>query len=475
MRYTGPMNKTSPSVPEIFRTLAGVCPGKGFWLVGGSVRDLLGGRRPFDYDIAVKGNPGDFAACVGQVVGGRPVPIGPEGKRIYRVTDGTTIFDFSRLEGDRIEDDLRRRDFTLNAMALEPGSGAVIDPLDGRRDLQEGLIRMVSTRVFENDPVRLVRAFRLSAVLDFRIEADTESQIERFSALIGRSAGERVRDELFKLLAVSRSGKVVDRMNRCGLLQEIFPETAPLAGCRQGGYHRHDALAHTLLVLSHLESVLADPSKWLPHRGFPAGKAEACKNPVPLKLAALLHDIGKPAARRTDGDRTYFRGHAAIGFHLAERIFDRLRLSNWDRHLAGFLVRRHIEPLQLFIAHRRGTLTRRGRTRFFIRTGEMTPPLVLLSLADMAGKKTPADKRFTAFARFADQLLGDYFDAFTTKRKEPPLVNGRDLMAALALSPSPFLGKILSQIEAERLEGRLNSKEDALERARELVGKGPKG
>jgi putative nucleotidyltransferase with HDIG domain len=390
-------------------------------------------------------------------------------KRIYRVTDGTTVFDCSRLEGDRIEDDLRRRDFTINAMALDPVCGMVIDPTDGRKDLHEGLVRMVSAQVFEHDPVRLARAFRIAAVLDLRIEAGTEALIGQSAALIGRSAGERVRDELFKILAVKVSEKTIARMNRCGLLTEIFPEMAALAGCLQGVHHRYDALTHTLGVLSHLESVLADPTKWLPLGGLRALAEEACSNGVQLKLAALLHDIGKPACRKMEGDRTHFRGHALIGFHMAESIFARLRLSNRDRDLTGFLIRRHIEPLQLFIAHQRGTLTRKGRTRFFIRAGELTPPLVLLCLADMAGKKTPADRRFITFARFADRLLGDYFDSFRPMRDTPPLVNGKELMASFALSPSPLLGKILSEIEAERLEGRLNSKEDAMGRARELV------
>jgi len=453
----------------VLRRLAGVLPPNRFWLVGGAVRDLLLGRVPTDYDIAVKGNPADFAQALAKTAGRRAVAIGAAGKRIYRVVDQKLVYDFSPVAGEVIEEDLGRRDFTVNAMALSPVGKILVDPFGGRDDLAAGCIRMVSGDVFKRDPVRLLRAFRMAAVFDFTVAADTEARLRRQAGLIESAAGERLRDELFKLLAVERSETVVSYMNHCGLLPAMFPEIAPLAGCLQGIHHQYDVLTHTLLVLSQLEEVLVDPSRWLPLTGLRARESEDCRDPVLLKLAALFHDIGKPATRNTDGGRTHFHGHGAVGSRMAEGIFDRLRLSNRDRKLAGFLIRHHIEPLQLFIARRRGTLTRKGRTRFFIRSGAMTPPLVLLSLADAAGKKTPADERFIAFAQFADQLLGDHFGSFRPKQKEPPLVNGRDLMATFDLSPSPLLGKILSKIEAERLEGRLNSRKDAMNRARELV------
>jgi tRNA nucleotidyltransferase/poly(A) polymerase len=459
------------SASEILDPLIKACPDCPFWLVGGSVRDLLLDRIPFDYDIAVKGNPAHFAAAVAGRIGGRPVSIGPKGKRIHRLATENAVFDISRLAGNSIDDDLLRRDFTVNAMAFDPVGGKTVDPLGGRKDLQAGQIRMVSDQAFRDDPLRLVRAFRISAMLGLTLESETESCLRRFVGLIKNSAGERVRDELCKLLSVERSEKTLRHMDRCGLLGTLLPELAALRGCRQGGHHQFDALTHTLMVVEHLESLLADP---LPQLGRCAKEPAILglrQDPVPIKMAALLHDIGKPAARgKTADERIHFRGHSMVGYRAAQAVFERLHLPNRHRRFIGHLIRQHIRPLQLFIAHQRGGLTPKGRTRFFLRCGAMTPAVLLLSLADMAGKRELPDDRFTAFSRFVDDLLGAYFSDFSPKESQPPLIDGRDLIEGLGLSPSPLFGMILSRIEAERLEGRLKTRDEAMARARELAG-----
>lgn len=464
------MNEALPPTVKILDMLAAVLPQDRFWLVGGSVRDLMRKCTPVDYDIAVMGNPADFAAAVARKFGSRPVAIGPEKKRIHRVVAGPTVYDFSRLAGDDIEADLRRRDFTVNAMALCPADGSLVDPLGGQDDLKAGRIRMVSEHIFENDAVRLIRAFRMAAVFRMKIDAETEAAICRCAGLIGQSAAERVRDELLRLLGAEKASEAVVQMYRCGVLGHILPELAALSGCAQDRYHSYDALTHTLLVLSNAESILSAPRLWLPRRGKEQAISDLGCNPAPLKMAALLHDIGKPAARGTTEDgRAHFRGHAKIGAETAKAVFTRLRLSNRHRQFIGFMIRHHILPLQLFIAHQRKNLTRRGLTRFYIRCGATTPALLVLALADMAGKGVASESRLSAFSDFADEMLDDYFGRFRRRTGQPPLLSGRDLIESLGLSPSPKLGKILSRIEAERLEGRLNTRQEAIARARELV------
>ena len=329
---------------------------------------------------------------------------------------------------------------------------------------------MVSKHVFRDDPLRLVRAFRISAVFGLTLESETESCLRRCVGLIGNSAGERVRDELYKLLAVERSEKTVRHMNRCGLLGSILPELAALKNCRQNEYHQFDVLRHTLKVVEHLESLLSEPERWLYRWAQQPAIADLQRDPVPSKMAALLHDIGKPAARGQTGDgRIHFRGHSLIGYRAAETIFERLHLPNRHRRFVGHLIRHHIRPLQLFIGDQRGGLTRKGRARFFQRCGTMTPAVLLFSLADMAGKRELPNDRFTAFSTFVDDLLEAYFDDFSPKASQPALIDGRDLIEGLGLSPSPEFGRILARIEAERLEGRLKTRAEALERARELA------
>ncbi len=465
--YIDLMEQLLNKLSDVFYTAA--LTGSRFWIVGGTVRDHLMGCEPVDYDIAVDGNPADFADLFSRTYGGRPVALGRGDFQVFRVAALGRFFDFSRIEGDNIEEDLRRRDFTINAMAVSPPGGRIIDPLDGLQDLYRRRIRMAASDVFERDPVRLVRAFRMAARYGLDLDPETEERIRIQASLLTQSAGERIRDELLKILEADRSSPVVIRMNEDGVLTELLPELSALAGCRQNGYHQHDVLSHTLLVLSHLEAVLADPAAWLPMGGSQARQADVCRNPVMMKLAVLLHDIGKPAARGTKNGRTHFRGHSAAGFQMTEAVFERLRLSNRQRRFVGFLVRHHIRPLQLFLAHQRSDLTSRGRTRFFARCGPMTPALLLLATADMAGKRTPLDERFAEFARFADSLLEAYFRDFRPISDAPALITGKDLITLLGLPPSPLFKRVLDTVEIERLEGRLENRQQALDRARELA------
>lgn len=461
------MEQLLSKLSAVFDTAA--FTGSRFWIVGGTVRDHLMGRKPMDYDIAVDGNPADFADLFARNFGGRPVALGRGDLQVFRVATLGYFFDFSRIEGGDIEEDLRRRDFTINAMAVSPAQGRLIDPMGGRKDLRHRRIRMISSDVFERDPVRLVRAFRMAALFDLDLDPTTEERIRSQASLVTQSAGERVRDELFKILGADRASPTITRMNDDGVLGEILPELSALAGCRQNGHHQHDVLDHTLLSLSHLEAILADPAAWLPLQGRQARQSEACRDPVMLKFAVLLHDIGKPASRGTKNGRTHFRGHSSAGFQMTEAVFDRLRLSNRQRRFVGFMIQHHIRPLQLFLAHQRGDLTSKGQIRFFIRCGKLTPALLLLATADMAGKRTPPDERFAAFARFADKLLEAYFQDFRSVSELPPLITGKDLVNILDLSPSPLFKQILDAVETERLEGRLATRQEALKRARELA------
>ena len=197
---------------------------------------------------------------------GSLVKIGKSELTIHRVVVGRRIFDVSALNGKSIEEDLGRRDFTVNAIAVDTATGEIIDCTDGRRDLAAGIIRMVSPAVFTSDPVRLVRAYRLSAGLQFIIESTTRRAIAESAHLISRSAGERIWSELHKILSETSSLPTIEQMHADGLLPAIFPEMTPLQNCFQGDHHRWDVFTHSLQAYRHLESMLAEPDTgtWLP-------------------------------------------------------------------------------------------------------------------------------------------------------------------------------------------------------------------
>ena len=168
---------------------------KGVYIVGGSIRDLLCGRTPIDYDLAVTTAPDRFARSLASRTAGHVVEFGKHGHTILRVVTGDDYFDIMPLNGESIEDDLHRRDFTINALALELSYGNLIDPTGGRRDLAAKNVRMVDRDAFRNDPVRLLRAYRMAATFDFTIDKDTEAAISQDADLIRKSAAERIREE----------------------------------------------------------------------------------------------------------------------------------------------------------------------------------------------------------------------------------------------------------------------------------------
>jgi len=432
------------------------------YVVGGSVRDMLLARRPLDYDLAVTGSPEQFARQMAAALSGHYVEIGKPGLMIHRVVSGDLMFDISAIAGTSIEDDLRRRDFTINAMAYDLSGGNIVDCLNGRQDLDKKTVRMVSPSVFKQDPVRLIRAFRMAATLNFTVDQETEAAVEKNAFRIRDSAGERIWAELYKILDTDDSHRFVDRMAGCGLLFAILPELLPLKGCLQNRYHQFDVFDHTLAAYDHLEQILLDARTYIPATtenrsplsvGIPA--------PI-LKFALLLHDIGKPPSRSEgQNGRVHFYGHGRKGADMARGISRRLKLSRRDADDVDFIVRNHLRPLHLFTSRRRDRISPKAVTRFFIRAGTRTPALLLHSIADILGKKMTDDDRNQEFTGFARQLMVTYFSSFKPRTHDPPLLSGHDLINTFELRPSPLLGTILARTEEARLAGVIGSKKEA--------------
>lgn len=197
-------------------------PNSGAHIVGGSARDLLLGLKPVDYDISVSGKPEEFAGNIARNIGGRLVILGKPGKMVSRVVTSTLIFDITAFRGTTIESDLKERDFTINAIAYDLSSGRIIDPLNGREDLAKKQVKRVSETVFRDDPVRLLRAYRMASSLGFTIEPGTCLLIQRDANLIQQTAGERVREELFKILTTPDSHRQLMEMSDSGLLFRFY-------------------------------------------------------------------------------------------------------------------------------------------------------------------------------------------------------------------------------------------------------------
>lgn len=442
---------------------------EGAYLVGGTVRDILIGRAPRDIDIGVARDARHFAARLAEGAGGHLVTMGTPGKTVYRVVADGRIYDITPLAGQSLEEDLGRRDFTINAMAIALRSRILTDLHGGRHDLRTRTIRMVHPSVFRRDPIRLMRAYRCGANLNFKIDAPTARLIARQAGLITNAAAERIREELFKTFQSPRSHPYLTHMAATGLLFHLFPELKALQACRQDPtVHCFDAWTHTLAAFDELEVILNQPPPAIAGFVDLSRQVTAC-----LKTALLLHDIGKPATRSTDPTGgIHFYGHAKTGAAMANRIADRLRLSARERTFIDFIVGNHLRPLHLFNVWIRERLSPKAQTRFFMHCADLTPPLLLHALADM-GAKNGECSASGAFARFIYNQLKAFTATYTPRKAARPLITGHDLIAVLQLSPSPVFKKVLDFVAEKQLSGEIQTREAALAAAKAFLKRLP--
>lgn len=438
-------------------------------LVGGTVRDLLLGKKPADYDISVSENPEEFAGKIAEKTGGRLVLLGKPGKRVCRVVIPRLVFDITAFRGSTIESDLAWRDFTINAMGYDLSTGRLVDPLNGARDLADRQIRPASETAFRDDPLRLLRAYRMAASLGFSIAAQTVPLLRRDAGLIQHTAGERVRDELFKILATGGSHRVLMEMSDSGLLFSVLPELKNLHGCEQNRHHSHDVLTHTLTAYAHLERLIAEPFTLLSRAATPEAFTFDLNIARLLKFALLLHDIAKPACQSADEKGgIHFHGHEAAGAEAAKAVCERLRCSVKERLFVSSIISLHSRPLHLYHLDQRNALTPRAVTRFFMACAGNTPCLLLHAGADMLGKGAAAVDP-ASFIHFLGRLSERFFSDFSVKKSAPALLTGRDLISVFGLKPSPLFKVILHRIEEARLSEDRMDRETALALAKRFL------
>ncbi len=438
------------------------------YLVGGTVRDILLNTSPKDYDLVAIRDPMALAEQIAQKAESRVIALGKPGLRLYRVVAGQQVFDIAPAKGECIASDLKQRDFTINALAIRLETGEVLDPTGGLEDIHGKKIRMISYENLKQDPLRMLRAYRIGACLNFIIDGPTRDAISREAFRIRESAGERVREELMKLLATPNAFPHLAGMDETGLLLEILPEMAPLKHCGQNRYHDSTVFEHTLRAFKELESLITSPEVVI------AGvepTPELFKSPARLallKLSLLLHDLGKPEAQSVDEKgNIHFYAHETVGADIASNLNHRLRFSNKDRQYMDFMIRNHLKPLFLFLAHQKNQLTRRGVFRFFLKSGRLSFDLLIHAIADNRGK---ADAEKTeAFIGFATDLIRSYFQDFLPATADPPVISGHDLIEVFGLSPSPLFAKILEQVRMECLANKVRNRRQAIEIARKLL------
>jgi poly(A) polymerase len=462
------------------------------FLVGGFVRDLLLGHETKDIDIAVGASAVKVAAKVAAALGGKSVLLDEE-NGVARVVlpDEKWQIDFTTLQGD-IEADLGRRDFTIDAMAVELDADTakyfaarkLIDLFNGSVDLRRGTLKAISDTVFEADAVRLIRAVRIAAELGFAIESHTEALIRRESRLIAGVPGERVREELLRLLALPGAGRRLAYLDDLGLLAALIPELVPARGVEQPLMHVWDVFEHSIQTVSAVEFLLRegdweyagtevrDAVPWSAElsRHFDGEVSHGSTRRSLLKLAALLHDIAKPQTKSVDNDgRARFLGHPTEGAAAAAAILERLRFSRREIQLVELLVKYHLRPTQM---SQEGMPTRRAIYRYFRDTGEAGIDLLFLSLADHLAARGPTLDReqWQAHTRMTAGVLDIHFNEASLS-PPPRLIDGHDVMGLFGLSPGPKVGELLEAVREAQAAGEVNNRRQALAYIKEIINR----
>jgi poly(A) polymerase len=455
------------------------------YLVGGFIRDALLKRETADIDIALAADALEIAPRLAGALGGRFIRLDEANKMGRVVVDnkapsgGRWQLDFSAFEGN-IEQDLSRRDFTIDAMAVDLGELTkadinLIDPFNGRADLKDKIIRAVSGTVFSSDPARLLRAVRLAAELDFTLDSQTEALVKRHALLIAGVAGERVREELLRLLAVPGSGRFLPYFDELGLLTAIFPEMVGTKGVGQPKEHFWDVFAHSLKTVAAVDFILHQGS-WeyyadqvLAAVPWSEAQAKHFARPVSggstrrslLKLTALLHDVAKPQTKAlTEDGRTRFLGHDKEGAAMAADILERLRFSGKEVKLVEIVIKYHMRPGQM---SQEGLPTRRAIYRYFRDCGEAGIDILFLSLADHLATRGPSlnPAGWQEHARLVEYVLTkhDEQEKLVTPAK---LVSGYDLIDVFNIKPGPRMGQLLEAVREAQASGEVSTREEAL-------------
>jgi poly(A) polymerase len=422
------------------------------YLAGGCVRDLLLQRDPADYDVATSATPVQMMEifpdtyAVGERFGVVLVPLPEESsavvaESIMRKSQAIEVATFRsdlgysdgrhpnqvRFSQDPRED-VARRDFTINGMMLDPVSGEVLDFVGGRKDLEARMIRAIGDpeERFAEDKLRMLRAVRFAARFQYSIEAGSQAAIQRLAPEIHLVSRERVRDELTKMLIEGHARRAFLQLDESGLLKEVLPEISALKGVEQPPqFHPEgDVFVHTLLLLEHLP------------------------RPCPPTLAwgALLHDVGKPATFRAAPDRIRFDGHVDVGVKIAEEICDRLRFPKLDAVQVLALVQNHMR-----FGH--ATRMKESTLKKFLRLPRFEEHLALHRADSMASHGILSTYEFVRekLAEIPPETM-----------RPAGLVSGDDLIAA-GYAPGPRFREILEAVEDAQLEGRLLSRDAALQ------------
>lgn len=465
MKYRqGALIKELANLPPINTLKNIISPREKIYLVGGSVRNLLLGRKIKDFDFIINKSPLFIVRKLAKTLKGNFFKFKDCHYRIiYKENRIIKNIDFSKFKENNLLKNLKARDFTINALALEINNPCLIDPCNGVKDLTKKTLRVISPSSFTADPLRLLRTIRLSAQLKFKIEDETKKLLIKFASLIKKTSKERILNELCLILKNKNSFYFIKQLQEIGLLNYIIPE---FAFFHEPLFKSKNIWWHSLNSLKELEGILSNLPLYFPeyHRRMKnylrKNQAINRNNLILLKLATLLHDIGKPLTISLDKrGKICYVSHQEVGKILALNIFKHLTLSSREIEHLTQLIKHH---MTIGYFSNCPNLTLKSLWRFY---KKVSPNLINISLLSLADSKEAYPKNpninFFKQQELVNNLLHRYFSKDKTSYPKS-LIKGDDLIKCFNLSPGPVFKIILSEVIEAYVEGKIKNKKEAL-------------
>ncbi len=443
------------------------------YCVGGIIRDLFLNRENFDKDLIVKGiDAKDYALNLSEKLDATFIPL-DETNNIYRLVlkDKKNFIDITNVLNNSIEDDLKRRDFTINSIAINLKTFEITDINYGLKDLKNKKIRMIEEKNFKEDPLRLLRAYRFQAVTDFDIDSKTEHTIKKYEDLIDKPAKERINYELMKLFNGEYTVKALLNMEKTGILYKILPIYLDVKKVPPNTHHHLDLIHHLIETVNQIQNFYKISKPEIKNH-LDTTDFGGFSRLSHLKLAGFMHDIGKYSCWTIEEDtgRHRFIKHDDIGAKMAVPILKNLKFSKKQIEYITKMIKHHIYPSHVISSE---VVTDKIKMRYIRKMEDDVIDNIILAMSDRlsARGKAVTDEMVKNNITGLTNLLNFYLDVKDTLEPLPKLLTGNEIMEILHIKPSKELGNIIAMIEEAQLNGEINTKEDALNFINEIKQK----
>lgn len=431
------------------------------YLVGGSIRDFFTKKCEFcDRDISIKGAE-NFARKLANKFGATFIELDNENK-IYRIVlkDKINFLDISEMQGNSIEDDLKRRDFTINAIAYDLSNEKFIDVTGGLNDLKNKVLRHIDDKNFEEDPLRVLRAFRFYSMTGFEMTEELVKALKKYMPLALIPAKERINYEIMKLFGGDYASSALLKMDELGLLEKIIPQVKEMKNVPPNTHHHLDLFHHVIETVRQIEIIYAELSGFekehmdaVDFGGFPRINH--------LKLAGFLHDIGKYSTWTIEeSGRHRFIKHDDVGSKMVVPLLRDLKFSKKQIEYVSCMIKNHIYPSNVIVAP---ILNEKVMMRYVRKMGENVVDNIILAKADRLSAKGVdiTEEVINSNINGLNKLLEFYLSKKDSLTPLPKLLDGREIMTLLNIKPSPKLGEIISALNEAQLNGDVTTPEDA--------------